>query len=131
MILLFFHLIEIMASMTNDADWVSRLSKALQLNPDFDQDWGICNSDASRALEFIAFYNSWDVVHTYEPEALAELVFESFNDLLIAGDHSEGDVSMLLSFIANSSASFPMAMEYWGALDLSAYPVSEYIRRSK
>ena len=117
--------------MTNDADWVPRLSEALQLNHHFDQDWGICNSDASRVLEFIAFYNSWDVVHAHEPEALAELIFESFNDLLVAGNQEEGDVDVLLGFIAKNSASFPLAMEYWGALDLIAFPVSKYVRRSK
>ena len=117
--------------MANDADWIHMLSEALQLNPHFDQDWGIRNSDASRVLEFIAFYNSWEVVHTYEPEALAELIFESFNDLLLADNQEEGDVDVLLGFIVKNSASFPLAMEYWGALDLSAFPVSKYVRRSK
>jgi hypothetical protein len=117
--------------MMNDANWLHRLSEALGLNQDFTQDWGICNADATRVVEFIEFYGDHIVVHPYEPEALAELILESFNDLLLNGDATEEQELAMHTFIEVNHTSFPMAMEYWGSMDTEAYPVSKYVRAKK
>ena len=116
--------------MTNDSSWLPRLSEALGLNADFDQDWGICNADASRVVEFIAFFESHVVVHPWEPEALAELIFESCNDLLLSDAPQPEIESNLRDFVSSSRQKFPMTMEYWSELEAEGFPVSRLVREA-
>lgn len=47
----------------NDGSWLlPRLSEALSLSAEYKQDWGICNADAQRALEFVHFYRQLDAL---------------------------------------------------------------------
>ncbi len=115
----------------NDESCLLRLSKVLRLKDDFTQDWGICNADATRVLEFIEFYGNHIVVHPYESEILAELILESFNDLLLDEGITEKHKVAMHTFIEVNHASFPIAMEYWGCLDTETYPVSKYVRTIK
>ena len=115
--------------------WLIRLSKALNLNESFDQDWGICNADANRAFEFIEFFESHTVIDSWEYEELAELIFESVNDLIIDGRFTLADKSKLMQFIGAHKSKFPDVIDYWSRLDTDGFPVSkniiEYLKYEK
>ena len=115
----------------DDASWLPRLSEALSLSAEHEQDWGICNADAERASEFVQFYTTHQVVHPYEPEALAELILESFNDLLLEAGATKAHIQVLRSFLNQHSAEFPMTMQYWAELGDAEFPVSVFVRSAQ
>ena len=96
--------------------WLKKLSRDLSLEP-YDQDWGICNSDSSRLGEFLEYYRINQVQHPWEPEALAELIFQSAEDAVHAGELSKTLQSELIEFISNNSEQFPLTAAYWADLE--------------
>jgi hypothetical protein len=113
--------------MESDASWTNRLSSALSLREE-SQDWGICNSDAGRVLEFIEFYEKHTMLHPYEPEALAELIIASFDDALRDGVSDEAQLQAFVAFVRTHSGEFPSQHRYWSSLDPAEFPVSHHLR---
>lgn len=109
------------------SEWITRLSEALGLQ-DLPQDWGTCNADPGRLLEFIDFFERHQAEDPEEPEALAELIIASFNDALVDEIASEVDVVALKAFITLNRESFPEQFAYWSELDDEDFPVGQILR---
>ena len=109
--------------------WIKKLSDALDLDSSFEQDWGICNSSPKRISEFILFYETNKIDHPYEPEALAELIFQSVNDHLEEASLEEQTLEMLGNFVQQHSSNFPTTFEYWLSLEGKEWPISETLRK--
>lgn len=97
-------------------DWLKKLSTDLGLE-EYQQDWGICNSDPNRIQEFIRYFENNIVEHPYEPEALAELILQSYEELEETGPEIEKDFGLIVKFIEDHGAEFPMTLNYWRKLD--------------
>ncbi len=110
----------------NPEDWMHRLSQALSLK-EHEQDWGICNADPDRVLEFIAFYRQHIPRHQWDQEALAELILESSNEALLDGPLEPACQRALQEFILMHRAEFPHQWAYWSGLDDSEFPVVRYL----
>lgn len=95
--------------------WIEKLSSALGLEP-FEQDWGICNADPRRLSEFIRFFQTNTVDDPWEPEALAELIFESMNDALDGPSVAAELEEQFRAFVRNNSCTFPQTLGYWRTL---------------
>jgi hypothetical protein len=108
-------------------DWTSRLSRALGLK-EYEQDWGICNSDADRVLEFVAFYDRHQPLHPWDREALAGLVLASFNDALTLNRVGPVERDALRRFLLSHRDEFPHQCGYWSGLAADEFPVSQLIR---
>ena len=109
--------------------WPHKLTTALRLQ-DFEQDWGICNADASRLNEFIDFYESNVVDHPWEPEALAELILESTNDAISSGQFQPANRERVVRFLRDHVAEFPHQRRYWLGLSDSDFPVVALFREA-
>ena len=96
--------------------WLERLSTQLSLIP-FSQDWGICNADADRLEEFLEFYDSHVPEDPYEFEVLAELIFQSAEDVMNANELEKLLRDRLVKFIADHGHEFPDTLEYWSELE--------------
>jgi hypothetical protein len=102
--------------------WMTRLSEDLGLKEHL-QDWGTCNADPERLLEFIDFFERHQPEHPEEPEALAELIIASFNEGQVEGITSEINVEAFKAFIALNRESFPEQFTYWSEFDDPDFPV--------
>ncbi len=109
--------------------WPEKLTTALHLQ-DFEQDWGICNADASRLNEFLDFYESNVVDHPWEPEALAELILESTNDAISDGVLRRDDRDRVVRFLRAHANDFPHQREYWLGLSDEDFPVVALFREA-
>jgi len=108
-------------------EWMTRLSDALGVKEQA-QDWGTCNADPERLLEFIDFFERHQPEHPSETEALAELIIASFNDAAVEGTDSEIHVEAFKAFIALNRESFPEQFTYWSGLDDEDFPVGHVLR---
>jgi hypothetical protein len=111
-------------------DWLERLSTQLSLVP-HSQDWGICNADASRLDEFLAFYDSHHPDDPYELELLAELILQSAEDAIVAGELEKPMRDRLIKFVADHGQDFPDALEYWSTLEDDDWLVPGLIREAR
>ena len=100
--------------------WPEKLTTALHLQ-DFEQDWGICNADASRLNEFLDFYES---------KALAELILESTNDAISDGVLRRDDRDRVVRFLRAHANDFPHQREYWLGLSDEDFPVVALFREA-
>jgi len=107
-------------------DWTETLSKALGLQR-YDQDWGICNADPTRVIEFIEFYNQHIPENPWELEALAELILASADDGCSDGTFSESIKSIVRCFVKDRQKEFPHQWAYWSKLDSREFPVVELL----
>ena len=111
-------------------NWIERLSTQLSLIP-HSQDWGICNADASRLEEFLEFYDSHVPEDPYELEDLAELIFESAEDAMVA-DELEPEIRLrLIKFVADHSQDFPNTLQYWSELDQEDWQIPGLIHEAQ
>jgi hypothetical protein len=110
-------------------EWPQKLTTALHLK-DFEQDWGICNADASRLPEFLDFYESNVVEHPWEPEALAELILESTNDAISEGMLQPEVRARVIGFLRAHAKEFPHQRGYWLGLNDSEFPVVGLFREA-
>jgi hypothetical protein len=111
-------------------DWLERLSTQLSLVP-HSQDWGICNADASRLDEFLAFYDSHHPDDPYELELLAELILQSAEDAIGTGELEKPMRFRLIKFIADHGQDFPDTLEYWSELEEDDWQISGLIRETQ
>jgi hypothetical protein len=108
--------------------WIKKLSTALGLDEGFQQDWGICNADPNRVAEFIQFCGLNDVDDPWEPEALAELIFESMNDALQNSTASPSLLEKFRTFVRSNANTFPQTLDYWSRLaGNEEFPVAKII----
>ena len=103
--------------------WIAKLSADLGL-PEHQQDWGICNSDPRRIGEFIAYYMRNKCDDEWEPEALAELIFQSAEDAAEEGLLTDQVKRAFLDWVAKKSSDFPTTFAYWKALDPAEWRVA-------
>jgi hypothetical protein len=107
--------------------WIQKLSTDLGLK-EYGQDWGIINSDPNRVLEFVAYYQNNSVDHPWEPEALAELIFQSMNDAIEYSSASDEMYNIFCNFIHNHSPEFPETLNYWVSLKGNVeFPIAKVI----
>ena len=92
--------------------WINKLTKKLNLKP-FEQDWGICNANPSRLDEFIEFYLTNNPLHPWEPEALAELIFQSAEEAWNEGMLKTYQIKNIQHFFTTHCNDFPITAEYW------------------
>jgi hypothetical protein len=111
-------------------DWLERLSTQLSLIP-HSQDWGICNADANRLEEFLDFYSSHDPDDPYELELLAELILQSAEDAMVAGELEKPTRFRLIKFVADHGQDFPDTLEYWSELEEDDWQVPGLIREAQ
>jgi len=109
------------------SEWMTRLSDALGVQEQA-QEWGTCNADPERLLEFIDFFERHQAEHPSETEALAELIIASFNEGLVEGIDSEIHVEAFKAFVALNQAGFPEQLAYWSELDDEDFPVGHVLR---
>ena len=110
--------------------WIEKLSTSLGLEQ-FEQDWGICNSDPTRVAEFMSFFRSNVPDHPWEPEALAELIFQSMNDALELSEVASSLRDDFCSFISSNWQAFPHTIKYWHSLSGNEeFPVTQLIREA-
>jgi hypothetical protein len=107
-------------------DWTETLSHTLGLER-YDQDWGICNADPTRVIEFIEFFNQHQPQHPWEREALAELILASADDGFRDGSLSESTKSIAKCFFKDHHQEFPHQWAYWSMLDSREFPVVELL----
>lgn len=107
--------------------WMTRLSEDLGLQ-EHSQDWGTCNADPERLLEFIDFCERRQPEDPEESEAIAELIIASFNEGHVEGMASEINIEAFKAFIALNRESFPEQFAYWSELDDVDYPVGQILR---
>lgn len=110
-------------------DWTKALSDALSLE-EHPQDWGICNADPDRIEEFIRYFEQSAVIHPWQPEALAELIFASANDALSGKGLASADASLLTLFVRDHRSEFPNEWEYWINLEPADFPITEFLRKA-
>ncbi len=109
--------------------WVRKLSTALGLVEN-DQDWGICNADPSRVLEFIQFYKNNSVDDPWEPEALSELIFQSMNDAMEESRDDDELHDQFCAFIKTHASEFPKTLRYWISLsENEEFPIAKIVRK--
>ena len=96
-------------------NWVTKLSADLGLDLR-GQDWGIENADPQRIIEFITYYRTNTKDEEWESEALAELIFQSFEEACESGSASEEEKCAVLEFAAAYSEEFPHTLNYWRSL---------------
>ena len=109
--------------------WIQKLSGALGLI-EHEQDWGVCNSDPNRVSEFIEYFQRNSVEDPWEPEALAELIFESMNDAVMNSRIDHELQRNFCSFVKSRASEFPLTLKYWISLsDNEEFPVAKIIER--
>lgn len=107
--------------------WMQKLSIALGLQP-VGQDWGIENADSRRVSEFIAFFSSNVADDPWEPEALAELIFQSMNEAMEGSLYTPVLHEEFCAFLRSNSKRFPITLQYWLSLKGNVeFPVSNLI----
>jgi hypothetical protein len=111
-------------------NWLERLSTQLSLVP-HSQDWGICNADSSRLEEFLNFYDSHHPEDPYELEFLAELILQSAEDAMVAGEPEKPMRDRLIKFIADHGQDFPDTLEYWSELEEDDWQIPGLIREAQ
>lgn len=97
-------------------DWLEKLSSDLNLER-HSQDWGICNADTQRIDEFLSYYESNQKIHDWEPEALAELIYQSAEEALEENREDEELKEKIRRFTRGHFQEFPMTFNYWKALE--------------
>jgi len=108
-------------------NWINKLSDALNLNREM-QDWGICNSDPTRISEFMQFFETNIPDHSWENEALAELIFQSIEEAIEEG--ISFDLEAFIFFVRTHKTKFPSTMEYWMSLTESNWRLLKYLKSS-
>lgn len=109
-----------------NVNWTETLSHVLGLER-YGQDWGICNADPTRVIEFIEFYKQHIPQHPWEQEALAELILASADDGCRNGTLSESIKSIFRSFVKDRHMEFPHQWAYWSSLDSREFPVIDLL----
>ncbi len=97
-------------------DWTEKLSSDLSLER-HSQDWGICNADTKRIDEFLSYYETNQKIHDWEPEALAELIYQSAEEALEENSQDEELKEKIRKFTKEHSQEFPMTFDYWKGLE--------------
>jgi hypothetical protein len=108
-------------------NWIEKLSKALALEP-YEQDWGISNSDFNRINEFISFYENNIPEHNWEPEALAELIFQSVEDAI--ENQQFTSQNQLKDFLIKHNNEFPETLNYWTSLTVKEWKMPGIINQT-
>ncbi len=111
-------------------NWQKKLNKSLGLNIE-GQDWGIENSDPKRVKEFVAFFEKNKVSDPCEPEALAELIFQSAQEAFENHLLCIKDQRLLLAFYTKHRSKFPLAEEYWLSLNKSEWIITRLLTDQK
>ena len=97
-------------------NWIQKLSKDLSLI-EHSQDWGICNADSARIDEFLTYYEKNKKEHDWEPEALAELIYQSAEEASGRKKEDEELKEKIRKFTKDHFQEFPMTFDYWKALE--------------
>jgi hypothetical protein len=111
-------------------NWQKKLNTALGLKIE-GQDWGIENADPLRVNEFIAFFDSNSISDPWEPEALAELIFQSAQEAFEKDLLSVLDQRLLLSFYAKHRHKFPITENYWLSREKSEWRITQLLSNEK
>lgn len=92
-----------------------------------EQDMGICSADGSRLDEFIEIFLNHEVVDPWEFEELADLVFESANEVITSKGLNKEQSNKIVLLVVEHKEKFPEAMKYWLGLKIKDYPIIELI----
>jgi hypothetical protein len=111
-------------------NWQKKLNEALGLKIE-GQDWGIENADPMRVHEFIAFFEGNIISDPWEPEALAELIFQSAQEAFEKNLLSLQDQRSLLSFYAKHRLKFQFTEKYWLSLNQSEWKIAQLLSYEK
>lgn len=109
---------------------IQTLTDVLRLS-DSPQDWGIVNSDPSRAEEFIRFCETAELTPSQQ-WGMGELVFASMNDALEAGIITPQLVEAFEGFLASGLHGLPWHLRYWSSLRSSPedeFPIVALLQR--
>ncbi|MDT4329300.1 hypothetical protein ACQE3E_07215 [Methylomonas sp. MED-D] len=108
-------------------NWQRELNSLLGLRSE-GQDWGIENSDPSRVIELIEFFEQHVSSHPWEPEALAELIIQSAQEGLESGSLTEEEKVKFKSFFAEHRHFFPVTSSYWLGLNEFEWQIVRLLR---
>jgi hypothetical protein len=110
--------------MKSPDEFVKELCRVLNLRYEA-QDWGIVNADATRAEEFIRYYEGTRLEKTQAYEVF-ELILASLNAAL----EEELEVGHIIQeFVAKHRNDFPAQVDYWSSLTGAEFPIGESLRQ--
>ncbi len=92
-----------------------------------EQDMGICSANGDRLDEFIEIFISHIEEDPWEWEELAELVFESANDVILSKGLNETQENNIVQLVVDHKDKFPVALSYWLGLNVKEYPIKKLI----
>lgn len=81
--------------------------------PDSGQDWGVEHSDPARLEEFVKFSARYKPRGAWDMEDLADLVFQSAEEVLEQGVIQKNARRELIHFVQSRRHEFPYAIKHW------------------
>ncbi|MBU2705304.1 hypothetical protein KCM76_04890 [Zooshikella marina] len=112
-------------------EWFERLANLYNLMP-CEQDMGIANANGDRLDEYIDIFLNHEAKEKWEWEELADLVFESANEIMLEGELTEEQTSRIKLIVLEHKYKYPNQFKYW--IDFSNetdYPIKKLVKLGK
>lgn len=109
-------------------EWFERLAELYNLCP-CEQDMGITNANGDRLDEYIDIFLNHHAQNSWEWEELADLVFESANEVMLFGELSESQYERVKNIVLEHKSKYPNQFEYWVNFgNETDYPITKLIK---
>jgi hypothetical protein len=109
-------------------EYFERLGELYNLFP-CEQDMGITNANGERLDEYIDIFLNHKVVDKWEWEELADLVFESANDVMLEGELNNEQLERIRLIVIEHKEKYPNQFEYWmNFSNETDYPIKKLVK---
>ena len=109
-------------------EWFERLADLYNLCP-CEQDMGITNANGDRLDEFINIFLTHQAENKWEWEELADLVFESANEVMLEGELSAEQFERIKMIVLEHNNKYPNQFDYWVNFSNEIdYPIKKLVK---
>ena len=91
--------------------WKQRLAGLYNLYP-YEQDFGILNANGDHLDEYIDIFLGHQALNEWEWEELADLVFESANEVMLEGELSPEQLKRIKLILVEHKEKYPHEYDY-------------------